>query len=57
MASSCEHSNEHLGSIRKVGCSLTSLVTVDFLKTIIHHVVNYLISWLASQYILFLLHP
>jgi hypothetical protein len=33
----CEHCNEPLGSIKKVGYSLTSQVTTDFSRNILHH--------------------
>jgi len=40
VAGFCEHGNEPLGSIKKVGCYLTSWVTISFPKNILHHGVS-----------------
>jgi len=48
MTNFCEHDNEPSGSIEKAGYSLTSSVTMNFSKNILHHRVGWLVGWLVS---------
>jgi hypothetical protein len=40
MAGFCEHGNEPLGSIKKVGYFLAGSVTISFSNNILHHGVS-----------------
>jgi hypothetical protein len=40
VAGFCEHSNECLGSMKNADYSLTSCVTINFSKNIVHHGVS-----------------
>jgi hypothetical protein len=48
VAGSCEHGNEHLGSIKE-GNFLTSCVIISFSRGTLHHKVNYLDGYFSTN--------